>query len=139
MRSQDSKELLAPLEDVWSFLSEPYNFSDWWPRIGGVQPDRRGFAEGARWSLTRGSEPGLFQRPNTPKMLVVTAVEPFKRFAFHLPRDRLDAELLVEPVGHDHTQAALTIGGPFLVGLRQGSMARQVLQRLYDLVQTAAA
>jgi hypothetical protein len=138
VRSQASKELLAPLEDVWSFVSEPYNFADWWPGVGGVKPDRRGFAEGARWTLYRGSEPGLFERPSAPRMLVVSAVEPYKRFAFHLLRDRLDAELLVEAAGHDHTRASITIGGPFLVGLRQHSMARSVLQRLYDLIQTAA-
>ena len=59
MKSEASAELLAPIEDVWSFLSEPHNFSDWWPNIGGVQPDRRGFAEQARWTLIRGAEPGL--------------------------------------------------------------------------------
>ncbi len=137
MRSQDSKELLAPVEDVWSFLSEPYNFSDWWPGIGGVQPDRRGFANGARWTLFRGSEPGLFQRPNAPQMLVVTAIEPYKRFAFNLPRQRMDAELLLEPARHDHTRADLTIVGPFMLGWSQRSMARRVLRSLYDLLQTA--
>jgi len=137
MRSQDSKELLAPLEDVWSFLSEPHNFSDWWPGIGGVQPDRRGFAEGARWTLFRGSEPGLLQRPNAPQMLVVTGLEPYKRFVFNLPRERMDAELLLEPVGHDHTLADLTVVGPFMWGWSQRSLARRVLERLHDLLQTA--
>jgi len=137
MRSQDSKELLAPLEDVWTFLSEPYNFSDWWPGIGGVQPDRRGFAEGARWTLFRGSEPGLLQRPHAPQMLVVSGLESYKRFAFNLPRERIDAELLLEPVGHDHTLANLTIVGPFMWGWSQRSLARRVLQRLHDLLQTA--
>jgi uncharacterized protein YndB with AHSA1/START domain len=139
MRSEASRELLAPVEDVWSFVSEPYNFSDWWPGIGAVQPDRRGFAEGARWTMRRGSEPGLFQKPNAPKLLVVTAVEPYARFAFHLTSDRLDGELLLEAIGHDHTRADLIVDGPFLLGLRQRSLAPQVLQRLYDLVQTAAA
>jgi uncharacterized protein YndB with AHSA1/START domain len=138
VKSQASTELLAPVEDVWSFLSEPYNFSDWWPGIGGVNPDRRGFAEGARWTLFRGAEPGLFQKPNAPRMLVVTAVEPYKRFAFNLPSDRLEAELLLEPAGHDHTEAALMIDGPFLLGFRRPVLAKGILERLHDLIQTAA-
>jgi uncharacterized protein YndB with AHSA1/START domain len=138
VRSQAAKELLAPVEDVWAYVSEPYNFADWWTGIGGVRPDRRGFSEGARWTLFQGSEPGLLQKPGAPRMLVVTAIDPFKRFAFHLPRDRLDCELQLEPLRHDHTQAALAIDGPFLVGLRQHSLARGVLQRLFDLLQTAA-
>jgi uncharacterized protein YndB with AHSA1/START domain len=139
VKSQASQELLAPVEDVWGFLSEPYNFSDWWPEIGGVKPDRRGFSAGARWTLFRGAEPGLFQKPNTPRMLVVTAIEPYKRFAFNLPSDRLDAELELEPQGHDHTLATLTIDGPFLLGFRQPVMARRILERLHDLIQTASA
>ena len=39
----EARELLAPRADVWAFLSEPYNLPDWWPGIGGLQPDRRGF------------------------------------------------------------------------------------------------
>ena len=37
--------------DVWGFLAEPYHLSDWWPGIVGVEPDRRGFAPGARWKV----------------------------------------------------------------------------------------
>ena len=43
--------LLAARSDVWSFLAEPHHLADWWPRIRGVQPDRRGFAPGARWGV----------------------------------------------------------------------------------------
>ena len=52
-----SRELLAARDDVWSFIAEPHHFSDWWPGIGGVQPDRRGLAEGARWEHQRHREP----------------------------------------------------------------------------------
>ena len=37
-----SRDLLAPREDVWGFIAEPYHLADWWPGISGVQPDRRG-------------------------------------------------------------------------------------------------
>ena len=49
--SSASLELLAPRADVWGFLAEPYHLSDWWPGITGVEPDRRGFAPGARWKV----------------------------------------------------------------------------------------
>ena len=35
-----ARELLAPRADVWAFLAEPYNLPDWWPGIGGLQPER---------------------------------------------------------------------------------------------------
>ena len=41
-----SRELLAPIEDVWEFVAEPHNLPNWWPRVGGVHPDRRGLAPG---------------------------------------------------------------------------------------------
>ena len=37
-----SRELLAPREDIWSFLAEPHHLADWWPGVRGVEPDRRG-------------------------------------------------------------------------------------------------
>ena len=35
-RSRGSVELLAPVEDVWTYLAEPYHLSDWWPGIATV-------------------------------------------------------------------------------------------------------
>ena len=46
-RGEASRELLAARADVWAFLAEPHHLADWWPRMRGVQPDRRGFAPGA--------------------------------------------------------------------------------------------
>ena len=62
-RAAASRELLAPREDVWAFIAEPHHFPDWWPGIGGVQPDRRGLAEGARWAVTGIERPTLLRRP----------------------------------------------------------------------------
>ena len=52
-----TRELLAAREDVWGFLAEPYHLSDWWPGIVGVEPDRRGFAVGARWRVSTVANP----------------------------------------------------------------------------------
>lgn len=137
MRSRASKELLAPIEDVWRFIAEPHHLADWWPGVGGVFPDRRGMASGARWKLTQGTEPGLFRKPSAEWTLVVSSVEPYRKFAFHMTGERLDVELVVEPHGHKHTMALLTVAGPFFLGPRR-SLARHALNRLYDLIQTAA-
>ena len=134
-----SHELLAPREDVWRFLAEPHHFSDWWPGVGGVHPDRRGLAPGARWTLHGGMRPSLIRRPEMTGTLVVLAVERPNRLAWHMTGERLDVELTLAPAptGQDRTTAELTVRGPFLVGLRR-SLPRNALSRLHALCQTAA-
>jgi uncharacterized protein YndB with AHSA1/START domain len=127
--------LLAPIEDVWGFVAEPYHLSDWWPGIAGVEPDRRGLAAGARWKV---QGPSYFKKSETPAVLVVHEVVPIRRFAFELLRDRLGAELELTPEGVGRTRAVLTIEGRFLWGPRR-TLGKQALRRLYDLIQTAAA
>jgi uncharacterized protein YndB with AHSA1/START domain len=132
-----TRALLAPPEDVWRFVAEPYHFPDWWPGVAAVEPDRRGFATGARWQL-RGAEPTLFRRSHGTTVLVVREVEPPARFSFHVVGDRLDAELVLEPVAGGNTRAELSVSAPFWVlGLQRGLPAR-ALGRLHDLCQTAA-
>jgi hypothetical protein len=132
-----TQELLASRGDVWSFLSEPYNLPDWWPGISGLQPDRRGFAPGARWQVLGENRPSLLRRPNMTGTLLVLAVEPYERFAFQLTGERLDADLTLRETQPDRTEARLTVSGPFLVGLKR-SMPERALTRLHGLIQTAA-
>jgi uncharacterized protein YndB with AHSA1/START domain len=133
-----SRELLAPREDVWRFLAEPHHFSDWWPGVAGVHPDRRGLAPGARWSLHGGMRPTLIRRPDMTGTLVVMEVQPPERWAWYLTGERLDAEIrLAVAEQEDRTVAELIVSGPFLVGLRR-SLPRNALNRLYALCQTAA-
>ena len=132
-----TRELLAPRGDVWAFLSEPYNLPDWWPGISGLQPDRRGFAPGARWAITGDNRPSLLRKPNMSGTLLVMAVEPYERFAFHLTGERMDAELRLSEPQPDRTLAELAVSGPFLIGLRR-SFPERALTRLHALVQTAA-
>jgi uncharacterized protein YndB with AHSA1/START domain len=131
------RELLAPRADVWAFLSEPYNLADWWPGIGGLQPDRRGFAPGARWQVVGENRPSLFRRPNMSGTLLVLAVEQYERFAFQLTGERLDVELRLTAPAPDRTLAHLSVSGPLLIGLRR-SMPEKALGRLHALVQTGA-
>jgi uncharacterized protein YndB with AHSA1/START domain len=132
-----SRELLAPRRDVWAFLAEPHHFSDWWPGVAGVQPDRRGLAPGARWSLHGGSRPSLIRKPDMTGTLLVLEVDPYERIAWHMTGERLDVELRLAATTDSTTAVELSVSGPFLVGLRR-SLPRTALSRLHALCQTAA-
>lgn len=136
-RVEASRELLAARADVWSLLSEPYHLADWWPGIGGLEPDRRGFAPGARWHVVGENRPSLFRKPNMSGTLVVVAVELYERFAFHLTGERLDVELRLSAPEHDRTLATLRVEGPALIGLKR-ALPQKALTRLHALCQTAA-
>jgi uncharacterized protein YndB with AHSA1/START domain len=141
------RTLLAPVEDVWAFLAEPYNLADWFPGVGGVEPDRRGLAPGARWSI-RGSDvtsgptvgpllgPGMFKRPGAAGVLIVTDVVPGRRFAFQLIDERIDAELELEPLDSLRTKVTLVVDGSWWSMRR--SFAQRALRALFDLIQTGA-
>ena len=122
---------------MWAFLAEPYNLPDWWPGVGGLQPDRRGLAPGARWQIVGENRPSLFRKPNMSGTLLVLAVEQYERIAFQLTGERLDAELRLSAPQPNRTLARLAVSGPALVGLKR-SMPDKALARLYALVQTAA-
>ena len=136
-RASASRELLAAREDVWSFVAEPHHFADWWPGIGGVQPDRRGFAEGARWGISGRDRPTLLRRATSSGMLLVTGIETPERFAWRLTGDHIDAELRLDERGPDRTIATLDIEAPWLYGFSR-ALPRRALTRLHALCQTAA-
>jgi hypothetical protein len=131
------RTLLASRGDTWSFLAEPHHLPDWWPGIGGVQPDRRGLATGARWTVMRTNRASLLRRPQASGLLLVRAVEPLERLAFHLTVERLDAELRLHASGPARTDVSLSVSAPWLVGLSR-RFPERALDRLYTLVQTAA-
>jgi len=132
-----SIELLAPRDDVWAFVADPFNLPNWWPRVAGVVPDRRGLAPGARWRVQGTNQPSLLRRPEAVGMLLVGDVEPPRRVTFHLTGDRLDVELALDDRG-PRTIAAVVVEGPWLIGLSR-SLPRQVLARLHALCQTGAS
>ena len=125
-----SRELLAPRADVWAFIAEPYHLSDWWPGITGVEPDRRGFAPGARWKVITTSRNIFVGRRRRETMLLVRTIEPYERFSWHVLSPKLDAEVSLASVGPERTRVT--------VSTSRGSPERAV-RRLYDLVQTAAS
>jgi hypothetical protein len=117
---------------VWSFLAEPYHLADWWPGIVGVEPDRRGFAPDARWKVRVRNRNLFTGRLERETLLLVRAVEPYERWAWHVLSARLDVELRLQAVGADRTLVTCTTSG-------RRRLPEQALQRLYDLVQTAAS
>ena len=136
-RAVAQRELLAPIEDVWGFLAEPYHLSDWWPNIAAVVPDRRGLSPGARWTVRRGLRPGLLRKPAAEETLVVAEVDAPNRVRWQFTGERLDVELRLEPKGR-HTLATLTASSTWLLGFRR-SLPKHALARLHALIQTAAS
>ena len=129
------RTILAPLDDVWAFLAEPYNLADWWPGVSGVEPDRRGLAPGARWKVIGPDRPSYFRRPQMTGTLVVLDVVPRERIAFQLTGDRIDADLTLRAVDENSTDVSLIVDGPFLIGLRRRFPA-EALGRLHSLLRT---
>jgi hypothetical protein len=127
--STATRELLASRADVWAFLAEPYHLSDWWPGITGVEPDRRGFAPGARWKVLATKRNILIGRRAVETVLLIRAIDEYERWTWHLLEPKTDVEIGVRASTEDRT--AVT------VSTSRGS-ARTAVDRLYDLVQTAA-
>jgi uncharacterized protein YndB with AHSA1/START domain len=143
MRYTAERTLLAPVEDVWAFLAEPYHLPDWWPGLGGVQPDRRGVAPGARWTIqpSRGDEPvrplfgpGMLRRPNAAGTLLVLDVIRGRRLSFQLVSEDITAEIELSPAPENRTTVSLVVEATW--GRVRRSYATEALRRLYDLVQT---
>jgi uncharacterized protein YndB with AHSA1/START domain len=122
-------ELLAPRADVWAFLAEPFHLPDWWPGISGVEPDRRGFAPGARWKVHATKRNIFTGRRRVETMLLVREIDQFERWSWHLLEPALDAEIRLRAVAEDRTEVTVAVS--------RGNPAIAV-KRLYDLVQTAA-
>lgn len=127
--------ILAPIEDVWAFLAEPYNLPSWWPGVSGVEPDRRGLAPGARWKVVGPNRPSYFRKPQAGGALLVLDVVPMQRIAFQLTGDRIDAELTLRPLDERTTEASLLVDAQWLGGVRR-SFPRQALAGLRSLLRT---
>jgi uncharacterized protein YndB with AHSA1/START domain len=122
-------QLLAPRADVWAFLAEPYHLSDWWPGITGVEPDRRGFAPGARWKVLATKRNVLAGRRPVETILLVREIDEYERWNWHLLEPKTDVEITLRATEQDRTAVTVTTS--------RGS-AEAAVKRLYDLVQTAA-
>jgi uncharacterized protein YndB with AHSA1/START domain len=144
VKVEASRELLAPVEDVWQLLADPYHLPDWWPGYVGVEPDRLGVAEGARWRIVRGStqaaSSSLLRRAGGVTTIVITRVVDGSLLAWHDTEFGLDAEVMVSPAASRHAEVRVRLEGSRMRILSEGlrSVPHQAVRRLYDLCQTAA-
>ena len=134
-----TRVLLAPRPDVWAIVAEPYHLPDWWPAYTGVQPDRRGVAENARWTVVRSRTPGFLRRPRGQGLIVIQRVHPASELAWQDLAQHLEAGVRLEDEGRN-TRATVFVDGSFWRLLAEGArgLPRLAVARLYDLCQTAA-
>ena len=132
--------LLASREDVWAIVAEPYHLPDWWPAYTGVEPDRRGLVEGARWTVLRSRTPGFLRKPRGKGLIVIQRVSPGEELAWLDLSQNVEAGLRLEDEGRG-TRATAFVDGPFWRLLAEGArgLPRLAVARLYDLCQTAAS
>ena len=139
MRAEASRVLPASREDVWALVSEPFHLPDWWPGYTGVEPDRRGLEENARWTVVRGSRPGLVRKPRGTALILIRRVSLGEELAWHDLRQKLDMGLRLEHDGRD-TRATAWVSGPFWRLYAEGarSLPTKAVARLHDLCDTAS-
>ena len=153
-----SRELLAAREDVWAFLAEPNHLADWWPGVVAVEADRRGFARDARWQVQVVEDQfgvlglptsGRLAGPGVEHTLVITGLADEAEWSWRLiPRTRtrvartIGVSIALAVGAPDRTLVTIGVGGASLGASLFGShdrrVARTAVNRLYDLVQTAA-
>lgn len=135
-----SRVLLASRADVWAIVAEPYHLPDWWPAYTGVEPDRRGLVEGARWTVLRSRTPGFLRKPRGKGLIVIQRVSPGEELAWLDLSQNVEAGLRLEDEGRG-TRATAFVDGPFWRLLAEGArgLPRLAVARLYDLCQTASA
>jgi uncharacterized protein YndB with AHSA1/START domain len=135
-----SRVLLASREDIWAIVREPYHLPDWWPAYTGVEPDRRGLVEGARWTVVRSRTPGFLRKPRGKGLIVIQRVSPGQELAWLDLSQNVEAGLRLEDEGRG-TRATAFVDGPFWRLLAEGArgLPRLAVARLYDLCQTASS
>jgi uncharacterized protein YndB with AHSA1/START domain len=132
--------LVASREDVWALVAEPYHLPDWWPAYTGVEPDRRGLAEGARWTVLRSRTPGFLRKPRGKGLIVIQRVSPGEELAWLDLSQNVEAGLRLEDEGRG-SRATAFVDGPLWRLLAEGArgLPRLAVARLYDLCQTATS
>jgi hypothetical protein len=134
-----SRVVQAPRADVWALVAEPFHLPDWWPSYTGVEPDRRGLAEGARWTVLRGRRPGLLRKPGGKGLILLEHVVAATELSWLDLAQNVRAGVRLDDEGRD-TLATAFVNGPFWRLYAEGArgLPRLAVSRLYDLCQTAA-
>ena len=151
-----TKELLAPRQDVWSFVSAAGRLADWWPGIFAAQD------HGDRWTIEGEEREGLTRvadqssgGPEREETVLVDRSGP-DHLRLRFERSGYDVQLSLSAASPDRTEATLSIAVSDthetlaerleeVVGVASSavtgpsdSFAEAILERLYELCQTAA-
>ena len=139
MKEEASQVLPVSREEAWAVVSEPYHLPDWWPGYTGVEPDRRGLAENARWTVVRGSRPGFVRKPRGTALILIRRVSPRSELSWHDLAQKLDMGIRLEDEGQG-TKATAWVSGPVWRLYAEGarSLPARAAARLYDLCDTAS-
>ena len=114
--------------EVWAILAEPLHLPDWWPGLLAVEPDRRGFAPGARWRATVARRNPFLGGRRVETALLLRDVELYERWTWHLVNPRVDVEITLRAVGDDETEVT--------VATSRGRLAADAVSRLRELILT---
>ena len=139
MRVEASQVLPVPREDAWALVAEPFHLPDWWPGYTGVEPDRRGLQENARWTVVRGLRPGFMRKPHGTGLIVIRRVSRGDEISWSDLRQKLDMGVRLEDEGRN-TKVTAWVSGPFWRLYSEGarSLPTKAVARLYDLCDTAS-
>jgi uncharacterized protein YndB with AHSA1/START domain len=133
-------ELQSDRRDVWALVAEPYHLPDWWPAYTGVNPDRRGLAENARWQVIRNVSPGFLRTPEGEGLIVITRVLEGWELRWHDVKQEIEAGVKLDNAGSGRTRATTFVEGAWLRLVAEGArgLPKSALTRLRDLCLTAA-
>ena len=122
-RVEATGELESERRDVWALVAEPYHLPDWWPAYTGVEPDRRGLAENARWQVDPQHLPGPPPQAGGRRgVIVMTRVLGGRgSCSWHDPKQGIDAGVLLDNAGTGRTRATTFVAGPWLPPCPRGS------------------
>ena len=139
MREETSLVLPIQRKDAWALVSEPLHLPDWWPGYTGVEPDRRGLQENARWTVVRGLRPGFLRKPRGTGLIVIRRVSPGSELSWYDQNQKLEMGVRLEDEGRD-TRATTWISGPFWRFYAEGarSLPTKAGARLLELCDTAS-
>jgi hypothetical protein len=139
VRKEASLVLPVRREDAWALVSEPFHLPDWWPGYTGVEPDRRGLEENARWTVVRAAFPGLMRKPHGAGLIIIRRVRPASELSWHDLKQKLDMGIRFEDEARQ-TTATAWVSGPFwrMYAEGVGSLPTKAVARLQDLCDTAS-
>ena len=89
-----------------------------------MEPDRRGLAEGARWTVLRSRTPGFLRKPRGKGLIVIQRVSPGEELAWLDLSQNVEAGLRLEDEGRGTRATAFVSMITTAQGAADGSLRR---------------